>query len=140
MTQRHNNRAGQRCNINHFRRFKALYIGQRIAQYQSSLCICVQYFNCFTRHGGHNIAWLRGTAARHILSSSDDANDVYLQIQFGDSLHYPKYRTRSAHIEFHRLHAFRGLKRDTAGIKSDAFSNQAIRRVFGVASLVLNDD
>ena len=91
MTQRHNNRAGQRRNINHFRGFKALYIGQRIAQYQSSLCVGVQYFNCFTRHRGHNITRLRGTAARHILSRSNDTNDVYLQVQFSDGLHYPKY-------------------------------------------------
>ena len=76
----------------------------------------------------------------HVFATGDDADDVELQLHFGDRAEGAEHRCCTAHVVLHLVHAGAGLERNAAGIEGDALADQDRRRILLLAAQVLQDN
>lgn len=124
MTQGHYAGAGQGGDVDDGGGFETLGVGQGVAQDQAALGVCIKYFNGLARHTGDDVARLVGLAARHIFAGRNNADDVLLQLQFGQGTEGAQDAGGAAHIVFHLVHGGGGLDRYATRVERDAFTDE----------------
>ena len=117
-------RAGERGVIDQMIGLELRCIMQRVAEDHSPFGVGVDDLHGLAIHHRDDVARLVCAAARQIVRRRNGAGDLHSQIELRRRFDGADDRRRSAHVEFHLLHSFRGLDGDAAGIEGDAFADQ----------------
>ena len=118
--------AGQGRGIDDHLRFILLHISQCIAEDQTPFGVGIEHLDRLSRHRRDHIAGPLCIAAGHIFDRGHDADQIELELQLDRGEERAEHAGRTAHVEFHFLHARAGLDRNAAGVEGDALADQRV--------------
>ena len=114
MTQGHDNRPGERREVDDEGGIEAPRIGKGIRKYQPSLCIRVVHLGRHAVVVAENVSGpQRGTPGK-VLGRRDDPDDVDREFQPGGGLHCRDHDRAPGHVHFHLRHPCGRLDGDSA--------------------------
>ena len=139
-TERHEDCAGQRRQIDHGSGLLLDRPGQHVCQDEPPLGVGVQHFHAGAVLADDYIARLVRGPAGQVLAGAEVGAHRERRLQRSDQPHCRDHRGRACHVRLHVLHALRGLQREAAGVERDGLSDQGHRLAAGASGLVRDAD
>ncbi|CCK03587.1 Probable transmembrane protein [Cronobacter sakazakii 701] len=118
-------RAGQRRGVDNQRRLLGAGVNQPVRQHQTSFRVGVHHFHGFAVAVANDIAQTEGVAANHVIRAAEDKLHALVQTARNGERQRAGHQRRAAHIGFHRIHKRGLLNAVTAGVKRNAFADEA---------------
>ena len=138
ITQRGFRGAGQRGGIDNQLRLLRRSIDQAISQHQATFRIGIHDFHGFTVAIVNNIAKFKGVAANQVIGAAQIQLHALIEAASDGKRQRAGHRCRAAHVGLHRVHKGALLDAVSAGVKGDAFTDQAgVHRGFFIAGWVI---
>ena len=123
--ERHDDRAGQRGQVDDALGALLDRVGQGVGQDQPALGVGVVDLDGLAVHRGDDVAGLDRAAARHVLGGRHHGGDAHGKPELGDGGHRLQHGGPAGHVELHLVHLRRGLDGDPAGVEGHGLADEA---------------
>ncbi len=104
---------------------EGLGVVEAVGEDEAAFGVGVHDFDGFAGHGGDDVAGFEGEAVGHVFAGADDGEDSDVGFELGDGAHAGDHGGGAGHVVLHLVHVGCGFDGDAAGVKGDAFADEA---------------